>query len=297
MFARLRLALALVATASLSWLAAAPPAAAAADLLPDLKMAPIYEVSLQHVGNGKVRLRFGSTVWNIGQGPLEARGTKRVKQRMTEIRQVIYATDGSTHSVSPPGITGFFAGDGHNHWHLSNFVLTTLYPVTADPAPPAPTDVRTLRKIGFCLIDSVRVPLDMRPPNSATRRAYPVRGCGTHTSRNFKMGISVGFADVYPASIAHQWVDVTGLLAGDYRVCATPNPAGAWLEVSRANNSAWIDLHLDVAANQLTILGQGDAECQPGTTPTAPASAVLDFYCRLETDSPAPRGGSRAAQL
>lgn len=273
MFVRLRLALALVATASVSWLAAAPPAAAATDLLPDLKMAPIYDLSLQHVHNGKVRLRFGSTVWNIGQGPLEARGTQRIKQRMTEIRQVIYATDGSTHSVIPPGITGFYAGDGHNHWHLSNFVLTTLYPVTADPTPPAPTDVRILRKIGFCLIDSVRVPLDMRPPNSPTRRVYPYTGCGTSRSRQFKMGISVGFADVYPAAIAHQWVDVTGLPAGDYRLCSTPNPLGAWLELDRTNNSYWLDLHIDIAAGLLTVLGQGETECQPGTAAFAPSSA------------------------
>lgn len=257
------LALVLVATASLCSMAVAPPVAAATDRLPDLKMAPIYDLYLQH-HNGKVRLRFGSTVWNIGQGPLEARGTNRVKRRMTEIRQVIYASDGTTHSITPPGVYGFFAGDGHNHWHLSNFVLSTLYPITAEP--PAPTDVRRLRKTGFCLIDSVRVPLDVRPPNSAPSRAYRVAGCGTLDSRRFKMGISVGWADVYPASIAYQWVNVTTLPAGDYRLCSTPNPAGAWQEVTLANNSAWIDLHIDVAANQLTILGQGQAECQPATT-------------------------------
>jgi hypothetical protein len=262
---RLWLALVLVATAALCSMAVAPPVAAATDRLPDLKMAPIYDVYLQR-HNGKVRLRFGSNVWNIGQGPLEARGTHRVKRRMTEIRQVIYATDGSTHSVTPPDVIGFFAGDGHGHWHLSDFVLATLYPITPEPVPPALTDVRRLRKIGFCLVDSTRMPVDVRPPNSATHRAYHVSGCGTRDSQRFKMGISVGWADVYPASIAYQWIDVTGVAAGDYRLCATPNPAGAWREVSLTNNSAWIDLHLDLATNQLTILGQGEAECQPDPT-------------------------------
>jgi hypothetical protein len=262
---RLWLAVVLVAIAGLCSGAVAPPVAAAADLLPDLKMAPIYDPYLQR-DNGKVRLRFGSIVWNIGQGPLEARGTHRVVRRMTEIRQVIYASNGTTRSITPPGVIGSYTGDGHDHWHLSNFVLSTLYPTTAEPTPPAPEDVRRLRKVGFCLIDSVRIPPDMRPPNPATSRAYPVSGCGTRNSQLFKMGISVGWADVYPASIAHQWVDVTGLPAGDYRLCSTPNPAGAWQEVSRANNSAWMDLHLNVAANQLTILGQGAAECQPPST-------------------------------
>ena len=36
------------------------------------------------------------------------------------------------------------------------------------------------------------------------------------------MGISVGWADEYPAWIAHQWVEVTNLPAGDYRLCVTP---------------------------------------------------------------------------
>ena len=271
---RLWPALVLVATASLCSTAVAPPVAAATDLLPDLKMAPIYDLSLQHAGNGKVRLRFGSVVWNIGQGPLEARGTNRVKRRMTDIRQVIYASDGTTRSVTPPGVFGFYAGDGHNHWHLSNFVLTTLFPITTDPTPPAPTDVRRLRKIGFCLLDSLRVPPEVRPPNSAARRTYRVAGCRTLHSRHFKMGISVGFADEYPASIAYQWINVTGLPAGDYRLCATPNPAGAWQEVSLANNSAWVDIHLDVGADLLTMLGQGEAECQPAPTVTPGAAAL-----------------------
>ncbi|HUP83602.1 MAG TPA: lysyl oxidase family protein [Candidatus Limnocylindria bacterium] len=259
----------------------------ATDVLPDLKMAPIYDVSLQYLGNGKVRLRFGTTMWNIGQGPLEARGTGRVKRHMDQIRQVIYATDGSTRSVTPPDVTGFYAGDGHNHWHLLKFVAATLYP--AGNAGGAPSAVRVLHKIGFCLTDSQRVPVEVTPANAAPKRTYPYTGCGTRDSQKFKMGISVGWADVYPAWIAHQWVEVTGLAAGDYRLCATPNPLGQWLESDLANNSAWIDVRINVATKQLTILGQGDTECQPAADAALAAARVAlsdgppaAIYCPIE---------------
>ena len=262
------------------------PAANVGDLLPDIKMAPIYDVSLKYTQGGKVRLRFGSTIWNIGQGPLEARGTGRQKRKMTQIRQVIHATNGTTRLVTPPGVTGFYAGDGHNHWHVSRFVTATLFPAAS--GSPSPDTVRSLHKIGFCLTDSVRVPSEVAPPNAAPRRAYPYTGCGTRKSQKFKMGISVGWADVYPATIAYQWVDVTRLPAGDYRLCTTPNPEGAWLEADYANNSAWIDLRLNVGTKQVTILGQGDTSCEPAAT-AAVAAAGLSFdwataalFCPLE---------------
>ncbi|MEA2677679.1 MAG: hypothetical protein QOJ81_1820 [Chloroflexota bacterium] len=263
------------------------PAAAVSDLLPDLKMAPLYDVSLEYKKSGKVRLRFGTIVMNIGQGPLEARGNKRIKGHMTEIRQVIHSSTGSTRSVTPPNVTGFYAGDGHNHWHLSQFVVATLYPAEA-AGPPAPSAVRSLHKIGFCLTDSLRVPEEIRPPNSAPRRAYPWTGCGNSNSTHFKMGISVGWADEYPAWIAHQWVEVTNLPEDDYRLCATPNPVGDWLELDQTNNSAWIDVHLNVAAKQVSIIGQGDTDCQPAAAAALTAAfrgAPAALYCPIETET------------
>ena len=249
------------------------PGVGANDLLPDMTMAPIYDVSLQYMRSGKVRLRFGSIIRNIGDGPLEARGTGRVKRHMNEIRQVIRLQDGNTRTVTPVDVTGFYAGDGHNHWHVSSFVVATLYPVTSGEVDPG--TVRSLRKIGFCLTDSLRVPAEVRPPNSAPTRTYPYTGCGNSKSQKFKMGVSVGWADEYPASIAYQWINIEGLPVGDYRLCTTPNPEGAWLERDYTNNSAWIDLRINVGAKSFTILGQGETSCEEAATAAAAAAGLL----------------------
>jgi len=304
MRSQLRIALALAAAVSISQLAAAPPVAAATDALPDLKMAPLYDLKLVRK-NGHVRLRFGAIVWNIGQGPLEARGSQRIKRRMTKLTQVIHATDGSTRSVTATGITAFYAGDHHDHWHVSNFVETALYP-TGTGAAPAPSDVRSLRKIGFCLTDLVRVPQDLRPTYSP-RAGYPYTGCGRSSSQQFKMGISVGWGDDYKSWFAHQAIDITRLKAGDYRLCATPNPHGGWLEIDRTNNSYWVDLHINLAANELTVLGDGETECQPGATTAAQLSLFVDFFSQLDTvepdrlisprSGPGIRGGLRSPKL
>lgn len=271
---RLRLASALVAAASIAQFAGAPPVAAASDLLPDLKMAPVYDVAIERGNNGKVRLRFGAIVWNIGQGFMEVRGTDRVKRKMTVLRQVLQRSDGGTRTIAGPvGIAAFYSGDHHDHWHISEFVIVSLFRVPTTGSPP-PTDVRHLRKIGFCLTDLVKVPEALRPPGSG-RRAYPYWGCGNADSTKFKMGISIGWGDDYKPWFAHQSVNITGLAKGNYRMCVTPNPGGAWLESTIDNNSSWVDLAIDIARNNVTVLARGETECQPGA-PVTPGIAGPD---------------------
>ncbi|MEP7159067.1 MAG: hypothetical protein ABI797_06545 [Chloroflexota bacterium] len=260
---------ALLTAASIAQFAAAPPVAAASDLLPDFKMAPVYDVSMERGSNGKVRLRFGTIVWNIGQGPIEVRGSHRVKRKMTVLKQVLHRSDGGTRTIAgPPGIAAFFSGDHHDHWHISNFVIVSLYKVPTTGGPP-PSDVRHLKKIGFCLTDLVRVPEALRPPNSGGRQ-YPYTGCGNSSSTKFKMGLAVGWGDDYKPWFAYQSVGITGLAAGNYRMCVTPNAGGAWLESTIANNSSWVDLAIDISQNKVTVLAHGETECQPGAT-TAPS--------------------------
>jgi hypothetical protein len=267
---RLRQVCVLAVAASLGQFVVAAPVAAASDLLPDLKMAPLYDMQLTKK-NGKIRLRFGTIVWNIGAGPLEARGSARDGRKMTKLVQVLKRSDGDTRSVTPAGVAAFYSGDGHNHWHVGGFIVANLFPLAmAGSTPQVTGTVRHLRKIGFCLTDLVKVPLALRPPNS-TKRMYPYWGCGNADSRKFKMGIAVGWGDEYKSWFAHQAIDITGLATGDYRLCATPNANGAWLEQTRANNSAYVDLHINVTTLTVTILGKGESECQPaGTTVPAP---------------------------
>jgi hypothetical protein len=229
-------------------------------------MADLYGIFLQRSRNGDLRLRFGTIVWNLGQGPLEARASKRAGREMRHVLQIVYRSDGSTRSIEKPSVSAFYSGDGHNHWHLPSFVVVVLttIPQTAQPAPP---EIRRLRKIGFCFIDNFRAPDQLRPAHSAPRPVYPWTGCGKRSSTKLKMGVSVGFGDEYKPEFAHQIVNVTGLPAGSYRLCATANKNGAWSETDYANNSSWTDISMNPATLTVTTLRQGIGDC---SVPPAP---------------------------
>lgn len=61
---------------------------------------------------------------------------------------------------------------------------------------------------------------------------------------NFQ-GISPGWADLYPAGLDGQWVDVTGVPEGDYTLVLTANPNGTIPEVDNVySNTAMIAVHV-----------------------------------------------------
>ena len=217
-------------------------------------MAPIFDIELRTTNSGRKHLRFGTTVYNVGDGPIEVRAKGADGTVMGRVVQAIRQTDGSWRKVVKSDAKVFYAGDGHDHWHIARFNRATLTALAGTPS----TGLR-LRKIGFCLVDSVK--MSNPPPGTPQFRAYG--GCGVRQSTSVKMGISLGWGDIYSADTRFQSIEVSGLPAGDYRLCATANPKGTWAEKGNnsANNSAWIDVHIDVASNTVTPVGQ------PGETP------------------------------
>ena len=244
----------------------AGPGLGVQDLLPDLRMADMYDIHMVRARNGDLRVRFGTIVWNLGQGPLEARMNGRDGREMTNVRQIIYRSDGTTRSLARPSLSGFYAGDGHDHWHLPGFVVVILSAIPQS-GQPVPTEIRRLRKIGFCLTDNFRAPDELRPPNSAPRAFYSWTGCGKRSSTKLKMGISVGFGDEYKEWFAHQVVNVTGLPAGNYRLCATVNKNSEWSEMDYTNNSSWTDITMNPSTMTVTVLRQGTGDCAVPPTP------------------------------
>ena len=244
------LACALLVSAALS---PAPVLAGSSDLLPDLQMAPLFGVELRTAVSGHKHLRFGTIVYNDGDGPLEVRAKDTNGGAMNRVVQAIKQTDDSWRKVLTNARV-FYAGDGHDHWHVARFNRATL---TALPGTPE-TELR-LRKIGFCLVDSLTMPEP--PPGSPGFRTY--MSCGVKASTSVKMGISQGWGDIYAPETKFQEIDVTGLPAGDYRLCTTTNPRAIWKEKgdNTANNSSWVDLELDVASNDLIVTGTGETPC------------------------------------
>ena len=81
------------------------------------------------------------------------------------------------------------------------------------------------------------------------------------------MGISVGWGDEYKPNFAHQVVNVTGLAAGSYRLCATVNKNAEWTEMDVTNNSSWTDITMNPSTMTVQVIGHGVGAC---STPPAP---------------------------
>ncbi len=229
------------------------------DLLPDLRMAKLYGLDLVAAPRGRTRLIFGTIGWNLGEGPLEARGRRLdPSDDSMQVKQRIRRSDGSWRTRSTAAVM-FYSGDGHDHWHIRQFMLLNLY----KPGQPG-GDVYGLRKLGYCLLDAVRMPSP--PPGSPVSQVYPNEACGHGDDVKVKTGLSVGWGDDYPPAYAHQWMDVTGLAPGVYRICSTVDPLNDFLEVREHNNQRWTDLRIDVAADEVEVAGTAVGACGPNVS-------------------------------
>ena len=91
-------------------------------------------------------------------------------------------------------------------------------------------------KLGFCVIDII-------PATSSPDYFGPPPGPGTYFSCSSNQGITVGWADSYFfAQLDGQWIDVTGVDAGNYVLEAEVNPERLFTEASYSNNAAAIEV-------------------------------------------------------
>ncbi|MCP2246528.1 lysyl oxidase family protein [Lentzea aerocolonigenes] len=197
-----------------------------------------------------VRLRFTTSIDNIGDGPLLLHAHRDSTDVPTmKVRQAIQSgVDGS--------IAGSFAearretrssayyepAPTHEHWHLLSFEYFQL-------RTPDGGVVVTDRKNGFCIGDryTVRDDLDHRPadPESpAGQLAGRLDGhmCEHHnpSAVDVMFGISVGSGDDYKHEVDFQWLDLTRVPSGLYDVVNVVNSDRALLEKNYDNNASSI---------------------------------------------------------
>ena len=121
------------------------------------------------------------------------------------VRQRIYTRSGGHVTVPSQGAIVFkhIPGQG-GYWKFVNaarFELWTMGPV------PTRQLVRTGPKLVYCFRDLQRLRPSSRSPRS---RVYGA--CSQdRRRRTVRLGTSVGWADVYPATYHENYVDVTGL--------------------------------------------------------------------------------------
>jgi hypothetical protein len=164
------------------------------------------------------------------------------------VTQRIY--DDSTvgyHDVSVTGAEMFYSGDGHNHWHVRDLETGELLRLDNS------SKVGALAKHGFCFYDNYRYDLSL--PGAPLSPAYT--NCGGVNSLHIVPGLSVGWGDSYPWNVAYQYIDITGVGNGRYRLQVSASTALGFQESDYANNVSWVDITL--RANSAKIVAYGPA--------------------------------------
>ena len=125
----------------------------------------------------------------------------------------------------------YYAGDGHNHWHLKDLESYTLTRLDNG------VKVGTGAKEGFCFSDNYRF-------GSTTDPFYTT--CGSHQPDALAVtaGLSRGWGDKYGYTTVDQYIDVTNLTSGRYRLTATADQANQFQESADTNNSTWANVQL-----------------------------------------------------
>jgi glucose/arabinose dehydrogenase len=177
-------------------------------MLPDL--APVAPYDLRIVTEeGRTRLRFTSTFWNRGKGELQlyaqAPDLKPAADASFPAFQHIFRPDGS-YIDRPVGT--LFWHKIHDHYHYDNFgryVLEMIKPAAGSTVTPPVLTTKTT----FCMRDDLAI----GAPSDGPKQPNKYGGCDGH-----EQGVSVGWADVYPSTLPDQFVDITGLPAGTYKL-------------------------------------------------------------------------------
>lgn len=235
-----------------------------AALLPDM----VEEISHLGVQNKQQRsfLRFSSTHWNQGAGPLQIRGATETGPCPPEVtggtvctfaKQELLDSEGNGVAVHDAGVSVFHIE--HNHWHQGDVAEFELRAGSLDgPAVASST------KVTFCLIDYDSDPdfVDRR----STRQYFDCDG-------TFQ-GVSVGWGDEYHHSTPGQELDITDVAVGDYYLTHLVNPAGNWLESNYGNNFSWVKLRLSRKGANPEIKELDRKEC-PVTDASDPEYQVI----------------------
>ena len=163
-----------------------------------------------------------------------------------KVVQRIYSSGGG-HTDVPTSIAMQYAGDGHDHWHSLDMEGGTLTRLDTGAT------VAPLAKHGFCFFDNVAFRLSL-PGSPASPFYTPSTSCGfdNPNALNVKMGLSVGWGDMYSSSTNFQWIDITGVPNGKYRLTAKADPLHLVRESSYANQSA--SARIRITSTGVTVL-------------------------------------------
>jgi hypothetical protein len=229
--------------------AAAPSAAPAADrstagtddgsaaLLPDLAPLRAEDVSIQVLGDTR-KIRFASSLANLGPGPLEVRPNRNMPcpPGQHNSTQIIFTDANNNQTFNRARDTEFTRHRAgcmvyhpyHDHWH---FKASARYTLLDPRAEEEPVVVTARRKVSFCLRDSARV------PTSYGTWDYPESYL--RCTKKSPQGISVGWMDIYQSFLAGQSLTLPRRLEdGVYCLRTVVDPLDQLAESDNDNNAS-----------------------------------------------------------
>ena len=154
---------------------------------------------------------FTSEDCEVQEGMIDA-GTHRLLRFSTESRNI---GGGDMRLGRAAGNPNFEFQQCHEHYHFKGFAAYAL-------KNKAGAVVAVGRKVSFCLLDIFRWDRNARPDSKFT--------CG-------HQGIQAGWSDVYDSGLPGQWIDITGIPAGEYDLEITINPDQLIDEADYTNNT------------------------------------------------------------
>lgn len=167
----------------------AVPVAAQLERKPNLQPLPPSNLSVATRYPSGVSLRFASTTWNNGSGPLELRAGE-VSTDGQNVYQRVFLDNGGYYDR----LAGtFLFHPEHGHFHFENFARYSLEPIDVSTTPPPSS------KITFCVMDTTKI--DASLPGAPRKAFYSV--CGDQIQ-----GMSVGWGDTYGSTLPGQEIDV-----------------------------------------------------------------------------------------
>jgi hypothetical protein len=228
--------------------AAAPASAASPDALPDLAMYKLSDFRIDKTADHRRLLRYTTIIVNTGAGNFQAEGSRssNAEPEMSVVQRIFDYGGGSR--LRRTDARMYWAGDGHSHWHLRDLETSSL-----DRADNG-VKVGSAAKHGFCFFDNVKFNLLL--PGAPLNAFYT--GCGTDpTVLGQTMGLSIGWGDAYYYSLVDQWVDITDVAAGRYRLTTTADMQNWFVESDELNNFTWTELQITNNNRPPRVTAQG----------------------------------------
>jgi hypothetical protein len=263
----------------------------ATPLLPDIVQRPPSQVGVVQV-EGTYRLGFQSSMENVGAGPLIIHGHRASTSAGMVADQVLDMSDGSTTTRAGIGSMIFYVP--HNHWHYLGFDHYELRKAS-DYSLVAPD-----QKMGFCLGDrfSVKNGIVSSPPEPPGPFSSENCESGNPGALSVTEGITPGYGDLYGPQVEGQYIDVTGVPAGEYEIVHRVNEDHSVDESNYNDNNAsvlvklWPNGYGASPGVQVLQTCAGSEHCPPqgatGTTTTTTTSTLASSPSASASPSPSP---------